>query len=105
MIIWIVEGESGEYADKVEWPVCAHRTLEGAHVKKKMFETWAELHSVEWDSIKSRGLISSTRKDAARKAWHELWPQYPIHLDYTGVRWEVKALEYEDDAQIPGNGA
>lgn len=94
-------GESGEHSDKATWPVCAHRTLEGAEVKKKMFETWAELHSVMWyDGEQSQVLEGRQQGEAKTATWRKLWPTYPIHIDYTGIRWDVLELEYDPDDQI-----
>lgn len=103
MIVWLVTGETGEHADHEEWPVCIHRTLEGAHVKKKMFETWAELHSVQWRGDSEYILGATAAKN--KEAWLKLWPMYRIHIDYTGIRWDVLEVEYDPDEQIPGNGA
>lgn len=101
MIIWVVLGVSGEHAEREEWLVCAHRTLESAEVKKKMFETWAELHSVMWhDGGRQSQVLEGRQQEAAKAAWRKLWPAYPIHIDYTGIRWEVLELEYDADDQI-----
>lgn len=102
MKIYLVQGDTGEHADKTAWPVCSHRTLEGAHVKKAMFETWARLHSVlnvDGDNI------PQTRVRTAIEDWKKTWPDYAILIDYTGIMWDVIETEYDPDEQIPGSGA
>lgn len=103
MIIWIVMAETGEQSDSQEWPVCVHRTFEGAEAKKKMFEVWAELHSVLWygEAGKDREYpIPIDRRDVAKATWLKLWPTYRIHIDYTGIKWDVLEVEYDPDDKI-----
>lgn len=95
---------TGEHADKMEWPICAHRTPEGAEVKRRMLEIWAELHSVDWDHCHTAP-ADYDRIQHAREAWKAKWPDYPIRIDYNGLAFETVAMEYDPDEQIPGDGA
>ena len=89
MIIWIVEGSTGEYSDHTEWPVCAFKTEELA---KEM----VELCSAEYRRIKIR------REELGLERWEDL-PADCIHKydkgfteDYTGTNYQCYPVELRE---------
>jgi hypothetical protein len=91
MRIWIVHGSTGEYSDRGEWVVDAHRTEEAAQARVKALE--AKLHA--------SGIERMTRWDddwlAAKQAFQSDPDGDPnFDIDYTGTSWYLSPCELRD---------
>jgi uncharacterized protein YllA (UPF0747 family) len=89
MEIWIVYGSTGEYSDRSEWPVDAHRTEAAAQARVKALT----------EALQASGIERMTRWEDewhtavdAFKAAHD--PRFSI--DYTGTSWYVDSCQLRD---------
>lgn len=84
-IIYVVMGETGEYSDRREWPVCAFSVEEDAQgLVKELKEKLLELK------------LSSEQEDNIDKSNAKLMEEYDPGFDisYTGSRYYYFEVDY-----------
>lgn len=82
--IYIVEGSTGEYSDRREWPVMAYRNEEQAKAHVLKAQEWA----------------NQQRYDHGRVREDPRNPHDPgFQLDYTGTTYYYYAIELVEDKE------
>lgn len=83
--IYVVEGSTGEYSDRAEWPVAAYRNEAEAAQLVLDATQWAMSQHVHEDNYASSYQVRHTLKNPFDPA---------MYIDYTGVRYRYYPVEW-----------
>lgn len=81
--LWIVQGSSGEYSDRTEWPVCWFATEEEAVRYARLLEGADESLGADRDDWRKRDEVKARMARAGDPNWRS---------DYTGTRYSVYSV-------------
>jgi hypothetical protein len=96
LTIYVVEGSTGEYSDRNDWPVRAFRTEEAAKAEVTRLSELARVYEQKKDETPDFWDIQyDTAKHAAFKAAIGIDDPH-FSMDYTGTRYAFYAVELED---------